>query len=135
MTGYDSEDQVSGWAIGGVVFAATMMVITGVFQAFQGLAAIINDQFFVVAGDYAFSVDVSTWGWIHLILGIVVAAAGFYLFTGNAMAGIVAIILASLSAVANFFFIPYYPWWSILMIALAIFVIWAVTRPGVLDRT
>ena len=128
----DSGGRVSGWAVGGVVFAATMMIITGTFQAFQGLAAIINDEFFVRVGDYAFNVDVTTWGWIHLILGIVVAIAGFYLFSGSAYAGVVAIILASLSALSNFFFIPYYPFWSILMIAMSIFVIWAVTRPGVL---
>jgi hypothetical protein len=127
-----SGSQPSGWAIGGVVFAATMMIMVGIFQAFQGLAAIINDEFFVRVGEYAFNVDVTTWGWIHLILGIVVAAAGFYLFSGSALAGVVAVILASLSALSNFFFIPYYPFWSILMIALAIFVIWAVTRPGVL---
>jgi hypothetical protein len=127
-----SGSQPSGWAIGGVVFAATMMIMVGIFQAFQGLAAIINDEFFVKVGEYAFNVDVTAWGWIHLILGIVVAAAGFYLFSGSALAGVVAVILASLSALSNFFFIPYYPFWSILMIALSIFVIWAVTRPGVL---
>ncbi len=131
-TAYHIRKRTSGWAIGGVVFAATMMIMVGIFQAFQGLAAIINDEFFVKVGEYAFNVDVTTWGWIHLILGIVVAAAGFYLFSGSALAGVVAVILASLSALSNFFFIPYYPFWSILMIALSIFVIWAVTRPGVL---
>ena len=80
-----SGSQPSGWAIGGVVFAATMMIMVGIFQAFQGLAAILNDEFFVRVGDYAFNVDVTTWGWIHLILGIVVAAAGFYLFSGSAL--------------------------------------------------
>jgi hypothetical protein len=132
MSEYESEREVSGWAIGGLVFAATMMILNGTFQAFQGLAAIINDEFFVRVGEYAFNVDVTTWGWIHLILGIVVAVAGFYLFTGSATAGVIAIILASLSALSNFFFIPYYPFWSMLIIAIAFFVIWAVTRAGVL---
>ena len=132
MSEYQSEREVSGWAIGGLVFAATMMILNGTFQAFQGLAAIINDEFFVRVGEYAFNVDVTTWGWIHLILGIVIALSGFYLFTGSATAGVIAIILASLSAVSNFFFIPYYPFWAILMIAISIFVIWAVTRAGVL---
>jgi hypothetical protein len=73
---------------------------------------------------------VSAWGWIHLILGIVVALAGLALWNRKVWAATVAIFLAMLSSIANFFFIPYYPFWSILMIALAIWVIWALTRPG-----
>lgn len=134
MTDVMSERKdVSGWAIGGVVFAATMMIMIGVFQFFQGLAAIIDDEFFVVLPNYAYDVDVTAWGWIHLILGVIVALAGFYLFTGSAVAGTVAIILAGLSAVANFLFIPYYPFWSLLMIAIAVYVIWSVARAGVFD--
>ncbi len=124
----DNESGASGWVAGGVVFAATIMVLAGVFQAFQGLAAIIGDNFFVVTGDYAFRIDVTAWGWIHLILGILVAAAGVFLFGGSATAGVVAIVLAVLSAIANFLFIPYYPVWSLVAIALAVWVIWAVTR-------
>lgn len=129
----NTRKDVSSWAVGGVVFAGTMMIMIGLFQAFQGLAAIINDEFFVVLPNYAFALDVSTWGWIHLILGILVAVAGFYLFTGSAVAGAVAITLAVLSAIANFFFIPYYPFWSLLMIALAVYVIWSVSRAGLTD--
>jgi hypothetical protein len=123
----------SGWAVGGVVLAATLMIMVGLFQAFQGLAAIINDEFYVVVSDYAFDVDLTAWGWIHLIAGVLVMIAGFGLFSGSKVAGVVAIILAGLSAVANFFFIPYYPFWSLLIIALAIYVIWAITRSGILD--
>jgi hypothetical protein len=75
---------------------------------------------------------VTGWGWIHLILGILLVVVGFALFSRKTWAGIVAIMLATLSAIANFFFIPYYPFWSILEIALAVWVIWAVTRPGAL---
>jgi hypothetical protein len=124
----------SGWAVGGMVFAATMMCLIGVFQAIVGLAAIINDEFFVVTRNYAFDLDVSGWGWIHLLLGICVAGSGFLLFAGSRLAAAFAVLLASLSAIANFFFIPYYPFWSILMIAIAVWVIWSVTRPGVTER-
>jgi hypothetical protein len=120
----------SGWAIGGVTFASTIMILVGIFQAFAGLAAIIDDQFYVITQNYAFDLDTTAWGWIHLILGIVVAFAGFALWGRKVWAATVAIFLAMLSAIANFFFIPYYPFWSILMIALAIWVIWALTRPG-----
>ena len=119
---------VSGWAIGGITFAATLMVMIGAFQAITGLAAIVNDQFFVVVRGYAFDLDRTAWGWIHLILGIAVAAAGFALFGRATWAGAVAIFLAVLSAINNFFFIPYYPFWSLLVIALAVWVIWALTR-------
>jgi hypothetical protein len=120
----------SGWVIGGVTFASTIMILVGIFQAFEGLAAIINDDFFVLTQNYAFDLDTSAWGWIHLILGIVVVLAGFALWQRKVWAATVAIFLAMLSAIANFFFVPYYPFWSILMIALAVWVIWAITRPG-----
>ena len=124
----------SGWAIGGVTFASTIMILVGIFQAFAGLAAIIDDQFYVITQNYAFDLDVTAWGWIHLILGVVVALAGLALWNRKVWAATVAIFLAMLSAIANFFFIPYYPFWSILMIALAVWIIWALTRPGVVGE-
>lgn len=129
----DKSKNPSGWAIGGLVFAAMMMVLVGLFQFFQGLAAILNDKFFVVIENYAFELDLTAWGWIHLILGVILVASGLFLFAGSAVAGAVAVVMAGLSALANFFFIPYYPFWSIVMIALAIYVIWAITRAGVFD--
>jgi hypothetical protein len=124
---------VSGWAIGGIVFAATVLTIIGVFQIIAGLVAIFDDNFYVVAENYTFDLDTSAWGWMHLILGILLVITGWGLFSRSAWAGVTAIILASLSAILNFFFIPYYPFWSILVIALDIWVIWALTRPGALE--
>jgi hypothetical protein len=134
MAQYDVTDspRVSGWAIGGITFAGTMLIIIGIFQAIDGLVAIFNDSFFVVTQNYTFDLDVTAWGWIHLILGVVMVLTGFALFAGKTWAGIVALTLAMLSAVANFFFIPYYPFWSLLMIGLDVWVIWALTRPGAL---
>jgi hypothetical protein len=116
-------------AMGGYVFAGTMMVMIGVFQMFAGLAALIEDDFFVVTQNYAFDVDVTAWGWIHLLGGVLVALAGWGLFAAKTWARVVGIVLAVLSAVANFFFIPYYPFWSLLIIALCVWVIWSLTRP------
>jgi len=127
------EQHVSGWAVGGVAFAATIMTLTGVFQALAGLVAIFNDEFYVVAQNYTFDLDVSAWGWIHLIVGLAVLATGMGLFARKAWAGVTAIILAMLSALTNFFFIPYYPIWSLLVIGLALWVIWALTRPGAIE--
>ena len=125
------EPEASGLAVGGAVFAGVLMVIVGFFESIAGLAAISNDEIFVKTENYLFNFDVTTWGWIHLILGIVVAAAGLAVIAGRVCGGLVAIGLATLVAIANFFWIPYYPFWSILTIALAIWVIWALTRPGV----
>jgi hypothetical protein len=129
MSQYDTGPRRSGWTVGGLTFASTMMVLIGIFQAFAGLGAIIDDEFFVVTQNYAFDLDATAWGWIHLILGIVIVWAGYALWSGKLWAGVVALILAMLSAIANFFFIPYYPFWSLLVIALDIWVIWALTRP------
>ncbi|WP_433158292.1 DUF7144 family membrane protein [Kribbella sp. CA-247076] len=122
--------QVSGWAIGGLTFAATMMIMIGLFQVITGLVAIIDDQFFVVARGYTFDLDTTVWGWIHLVLGVLLIVVGSGLLRRTTWAGVTALFLTVLSAVDNFFFIPYYPFWSLLVIALDVWVIWALTRPG-----
>jgi hypothetical protein len=123
-----STEPVSGSAVAGYVFAGFIMILVGTFQAITGLAAIIEDEFFVKTPNYAFEVDVTAWGWIHLLLGLLVAFAGYALFAAKTWARVVGVSLATLSAIANFFFIPYYPFWAILMISLAVWVIWALTR-------
>ena len=117
-------EATNGWGL--VVFAGVMMIMLGTFHALTGLTAILKDKFFVSAPNYLISVDVTSWGWIHLIGGVVVAVAGFFVFSGAAWARAIGIVLAGVSAIANFLFIPYYPFWSLLMIALDIFVIWAL---------
>jgi hypothetical protein len=129
----DSGQQVSGWAMGGLVFAASMLTLAGTFQILAGLVALFNDEFFVVARNYTFDLDVSGWGWIHLIIGAAMIATGLGLFGGRTWAGVTAIVIAMLSALANFFFIPYYPIWSLVVIGLNVWVIWSLTRPGVLQ--
>jgi hypothetical protein len=121
---------VSPWAISGVIFAATMMILVGIFGAINGLVAILDDNFseYSIPANYTFDTDVTTWGWIHLIVGILVFLAGLALFSGKTWAAVVAIFIAMLSAVTNFFWIPYYPFWSILMIALDVFVIWSLAK-------
>ena len=119
--------EVSGWTAGFVVFAGVMMMMIGAFHALTWLAAIIENEYFVVGPNYAYELDVSAWGWLHLILGIIVAAAGWGVFGGATWARMVGIVLASISAIANFFFIPYQPIWALLMIALAVLVIAALS--------
>lgn len=125
-----SDQDVSGWALGAIVFAASIMVLAGVFQALAGLVALFNDEFYVVARNYTFDLDVTGWGWIHLIIGVIVFFAGLGVFSGATWARTVGIIVALLSAISNFFFIPYYPVWSVLIIALDVAVIWALASYG-----
>ena len=122
--------RTTSWAVGFVLFAAIMMVMSGVFQAIQGLVAIFENEFYVATRNYLFKFDATTWGWIHLLLGVVVAFAGWGLLSGRTWARVVGITVAVLSAIANFAFIPYYPFWSLLIIALDVFVIWAIAAHG-----
>jgi len=122
--------ETTSWAVGFILFAAIMMLMTGVFQAFQGLVAIFENEFYVATRNYLFQFDATTWGWIHLVLGIIVAVAGWGLLSGRTWARAVAITLALLSAIANFLFIPYYPFWALLIITLDVFVIWAIAAHG-----
>ena len=131
MSQYESrEPAVSGWAIGGITFAAALLLIIGVFEMISGISAIATNTIFVKTQDYVFNLDTTAWGWIHLILGVLLFLTGLGLMRRATWAGVVAIVLAMLSAIANFFWIPYYPWWAIIEIGLAIWVIWAITRPG-----
>jgi hypothetical protein len=114
------------WATGGLIFAATMLVMIGFFQFFQGLAAIIKGEFFVVSPDYVYKFNVTGWGWIHLILGVILVITGIFLFSRAAWARAVGIAAAVLSAISQFFYMPYYPLWALLIIALNVFVIWAL---------
>jgi hypothetical protein len=126
MTTPGSPRTTSGWAMGLVTFAGALMLMAGVFQAISGLAAIFDDQFFVVTENYVFDLDTSAWGWVHLLLGIVLGAAGWAVFSGAVWGRSIGVVLAVLSAIAQFFFIPYYPVWAIVIIALDVAIIWAL---------
>jgi hypothetical protein len=129
MTEYQTPSrQPQEESVGGYVFAGVILIVAGCFHAIAGLVAIIDDGFYVVSENYTFNIDTTAFGWIQLILGLVAFFAGFGLFSAATWARVVGVIVATLSAIANFFFIPYYPFWSIIMIALAIWVIWALTR-------
>jgi hypothetical protein len=122
----DEKPRKSRWATGLVLFAGVVMMVAGVWHALAGIGALLDDEVYVATPGYVYSFDLTRWGWIHLLLRIVVAAAGFAVVMGMTWARVVGIALASLSMVANFMFVPYYPLWSLLIIALDIAVIWAL---------
>src|SRR5690349_2979708 len=105
------------WA-GWVVFAGVMMIMIGCFHALAGLVALFKDD------------DYTAWGWIHLLVGVVVAIAGVALFAGQMWARVIGVLLAGLSALANMAFIAAYPVWSIIIITLDVIVIFALIVHG-----
>lgn len=122
--------QVSGW-VGWIAFAGVIMVILGAFHAIQGLVALFDDSYYLVqSSNLVLSVDYTQWGWTHLVFGIVILVAGVCVFAGQMWARVVGTILAALSAIVNVGFLAAYPVWSLMMIALDVVVIMALTVHG-----
>jgi uncharacterized membrane protein len=124
-----SYDERTGWT-GWIVFAAVMMIISGALNAFYGVVAAVNDDWVGWTNRQNAFLDVSQWGWVHIILGLIVLLCGIGLFSGNILARTVAVIIAGLSLVGNFFFIPVYPLWALTVITIDALVIWALTAHG-----
>jgi hypothetical protein len=128
MTTEPQRHPVKQGLAGGTTFAASVLLFTGSLLAIlQGISAIAEDDLFVVAPKYTYEFDITAWGWIHFIVGIIGIAIAIGLMTGALWARAAAIVIAALSIIANFLWLPYYPLWSILVIALDLIVIWAVT--------
>jgi hypothetical protein len=124
------EEQPSGWAVGWATFAAVMMIMMGIWWIFAGVVAIINDDFYVVAQEWIFKIDVTTWGWVHIGLGIVTMLAGFSIFSGAVWARIVGVVLAIGTGLVAFAWLPSYPIWAVILIAVSVLVVWALTVHG-----
>ncbi|TQM32984.1 DUF7144 family membrane protein [Nocardia bhagyanarayanae] len=114
-------------AAGTSIGAAFLLMITGIVSILQGISAIAKDEIYVTGPEYIYQFNTTGWGWVHLILGILLVLASLGLMAGAAWARVVAVIVAGLSLLGNFLWLPYYPWWSVLVIALDVVVIWAVT--------
>lgn len=121
-----AEHEVSPWATGLAVFAGVMMIVAGLFAVIEGIAALFNDKVYVSTPQYIFTFDLTAWGWIHLLLGVLIGLAGVAVIRGQTWGRFIGIALAGLSLVANFMFLPHYPVWSILVIALDVAIIWAL---------
>jgi hypothetical protein len=120
----------SGWAIGFTMYAAILLMISGSFQIIAGLAGIFENEFYVRTPNYFLQGDASAWGWLHLIWGVLVLIGGLGLLTGSLWGRTLGVIAAAGSMLANFAFIPLYPVWAIVVIAIDIGVIWALTAHG-----
>ncbi|MEU8654353.1 hypothetical protein [Streptomyces sp. NPDC048737] len=114
------------WAAGLMVFAAVMLALVGVLDVFRGIMAIAEDDVFLTTRNYVFEFDLTGWGWIHLALGVVAVIVSVGLFQASTWARVAGVAIAGLVVIANFLSLPYYPVWSIVMITMSGFVIWAL---------
>jgi hypothetical protein len=119
----------TGW-VGWIFFASVLMILAGIMNAIHGFIAIVNDEWVVWGNRADLYIDLTTWGWVHLIVGIVVFLAGVGLLSGNVLARAVAVLLAGVAIIVNFLFIPAYPVWALTIIAVKLFVIYALTAHG-----
>jgi hypothetical protein len=126
----DRGTEPTGW-VGWVFFAGLMMVTLGAFQAMMGFVALFQDDYYLVTRNgLVLSVNYTTWGWIHLLLGAIAFAAGFAVMTGHMWGRIIGIILAIGSAILNMAFLPAYPIWSAIVITIDVIVIYALAVHG-----
>ena len=123
---YEEHPTVSPWAGGVSIFAGVGLLTIGIFQFFEGLSAVLKDNVFVTTPKYVFEFDITTWGWIHLVIGVIAVLVGGSILAGQAWGFITGMVIATLSALANFMFIPWYPLWAIVLIAFNVVVIWAL---------
>jgi hypothetical protein len=127
QAGYPVEAAPSVGAAAGTVLAGVLMIVGGIWGFLVGLAVVLKSGFFVhVNSTYPYHWNVNSWGWTHVALGVVVFAAGVCVLLGMVWARVVGVILATLSAIASFLFLPYYPVWSIILIAIDVYIIWAL---------
>lgn len=123
-------EEETGW-VGMIAFGGMMMIMLGAFHAMAGFVALFQDDYFLVgANGLVVNVDYTAWGWTHLILGALVLGAGIALLAGQMWARVVTVVVAMASAIVNLAFLAAHPVWSMLMIALDVLVIWAVTVHG-----
>jgi hypothetical protein len=119
----------TGW-VGWIWFGGTVMVLLGIFSVIEGIVALFNDKYYVVAPQGLLVFDITGWGWVHLILGALAIVAGVALFTGAMWARATAVVLLVVNAIAQLMFMPAYPFWALTVLALDIVVIWAILAHG-----
>ncbi|WP_037844609.1 DUF7144 family membrane protein [Streptomyces sp. NRRL F-2747] len=111
---------------GSTVLAAALMIFGGAMALFEGIAAVAKDDIFLSTRHYVFEFSLAGWGWVHLILGIIVILAGIAVLSGALWARFLGVFVAGLGAIANFLWIPYYPIWATVLVAVNLFIVWAL---------
>ncbi|MDD9379398.1 hypothetical protein M8Z33_22650 [Streptomyces sp. ZAF1911] len=119
-------DGPNPWAASGAVFAGVLMLVEGVLGILKGIVGIANDDVYARVGDYTFKFDVTAWGWIHLVLGIVLVVVGAGILKGADWARVTGVVIVALDIILNFLWLPYTPLWGLISIAIGVFIIWAL---------
>ena len=114
------------WAAGVSMFAGIMLVIVAGFQILEGISAIADDKVFVTDADYVYAFDITTWGWIHLVFGLIGLLTGIGILARQGWAWLVGILIAALSMISNFAYLPYFPIWALTVIAIDVVIMWAL---------
>ncbi|MFF9768568.1 hypothetical protein ACF1GT_18470 [Streptomyces sp. NPDC014636] len=114
------------WATGGTTFAGVLLLLNGILAVLEGISAIAADDVYPRIDTYVYKINLTGWGWILLVLGVIAVLTGCGILAGAAWARAVGIVLASLSLLAQFLFLPYAPVWSVITMGIDVFVIWAL---------
>ena len=123
-------DEPTGW-VGLLYFAGTMAIMLGGFEATMGFVALFRDDYFAVTRNgLLVTMDYTAWGWVHLLLGVIAVAAGIGIFAGQMWARVLGIAIAVVNALANMAFLPAYPIWSVIVIAMDVIAIYALAVHG-----
>ncbi len=123
------QQRQTGW-VGWIYFAAVAMIISGILNIINGLVAVFNDDWVLFDSRETLLLDISGWGWLHILMGIVVLVSGIGITKGHVMARIVAVVGVSISVIANFVFLPAFPFWSIVIIIVDMLILWALIVHG-----
>ncbi|MDK0519267.1 hypothetical protein [Streptomyces sp. ML-6] len=114
------------WAAGGTMFAGVLLLVDGAFGVIKGIAGIASDEVYTRIGSYTFEFSVAAWGWIHLVVGIVLGFVGWGILRGALWARATGVVIAAINLIVNFVWLPYHPVWAVISIAIDTFVIWAL---------
>jgi hypothetical protein len=133
MSNYQGQSgyrDVTGW-VGWIVFAAVILMVNGTFNAIQGFSALLRDEaYWVTRGGEVLTFNITTWGWIHLLFGIAMVLVGYLLLQGSTFARVLGIFLVSLNLIAQFAYLPLYPFWAIVAVTVDFFVLYALIVHG-----
>ncbi|GID30860.1 DUF7144 family membrane protein [Paractinoplanes brasiliensis] len=122
--------QPSGW-VGMVVFAGVMLLMLGGFEIIEGTVALFKDDFYLTTRQgLVIPMDFTAWGWTHILLGAIGVLTGLGILAGQMWARVVGIVIAVLSALANLMFLPAYPFWCSIVIAVDVLIIYALSVHG-----
>jgi hypothetical protein len=124
--GHHDRAPAGSWAYGVALVAGFLLAVVAAFEILQGIAAIAKDDVYANGPDYAYKLSLEGWGWTHVVIGLLLTAVALGILAQQSWGRVTGLVVAGLSMLANFAFIPYYPVWSLTIIAVNVLVIWAL---------